>query len=39
MKKFNAEKARDLLVEWIRNKMNGFGADSKCVIGISGNCA
>ena len=36
MKKFNADKARDLLVEWIRNKMNGFGADSKCVIGISG---
>lgn len=36
MKKFNADKARDLLVEWIRNKMNGFSADSKCVIGISG---
>lgn len=36
MKNFNAETARDAVTEWIRTKMDKFGTDSKCVIGISG---
>jgi len=33
---FNAVAVKNQLVEWIRNKMNGFGANTKAVIGISG---
>lgn len=36
LQNFDAERARDSVVEWIRAKMNNFGKDSKCVIGISG---
>lgn len=33
---FDAEYVKDRLVAWIRNKMNQFGPESKCVVGISG---
>lgn len=33
---FDADYVKDKLVEWIRNKMDWFGPNSKCVIGISG---
>lgn len=36
MTNFDANKAAEHIVEWIRNKMNTFGTNSKCVIGISG---
>lgn len=36
MNNFSAELAKNGVVTWIRNKMNSFGSDSKCVIGISG---
>ena len=36
MKNFDAEAAKNAVVEWIRNKMNSFGMTSKAVIGISG---
>ena len=36
MKNFDAEAAKNEVVEWIRNKMNSFGITSKAVIGISG---
>lgn len=36
MKNFDAEAAKNAVVEWIRNKMNSFGMNSKAVIGISG---
>lgn len=36
MKNFDAKAAKNAVVEWIRNKMNAFGVNSKAVIGISG---
>ena len=33
---FNAEATKNQIVKWIRNKMNGFGANTNAVIGISG---
>ena len=33
---FDAEYVKDKAVEWIHNKMDWFGPNSKCVIGISG---
>lgn len=36
LQNFDAEAAKNAVVEWIRNKMNAFGTDSKAVIGISG---
>ena len=33
---FNAQAERANVVDWIRNKMNGFGENSVAVIGISG---
>lgn len=33
---FNADKVKTEVVNWIRNKMNGFSLNSKAVIGISG---
>ena len=33
---FDANKAKEDVVEWIRNKMNKFGEDTKAIIGISG---
>ena len=33
---FNAEATKNQIVEWIRNKMNGFGTNTNAVIGISG---
>lgn len=34
--KFDPMAAKERIVEWIRNKVNGFGEDYNCVIGISG---
>lgn len=33
---FDADFMKDRVIDWIRAKMNAFGKDSKCVIGISG---
>lgn len=36
LQNFDAKAAKNAVVEWIRNKMNNFGINSKAVIGISG---